>query len=180
MEEKSASQCGCSPQLHETETNHRSRVITVQFLELDMTHIGASSCSACMSVEDQLHQMVTELQPIFEKVDTAIKIEKKLVTSLEQAKTLQFKASPSIRIAEIEIIPTKGDILGLGERYWEWNGTFYSSPPTALVVDALLRAYANNGIVPDKTPTSYEVPYYLQEYFVNPSVKTQSGNCGCS
>lgn len=181
MEEKSVGHFGCTPPPNSKEANHHKRVIHVQFLELDMTHIGASSCNTCMSVEDKVYQMVAELQPILQKVDTDIKVEKTLVTDIEHAKALRFKASPSIRIAGFEMIPTKGDIFGLGERYWEWKGALYPSPPVALFIDAVLRVYVDNGLMPDTTSDSYQIPDALKEYFTNPSVQQpQRGSCGCS
>ncbi|MCK0471180.1 DUF2703 domain-containing protein [Halalkalibacter sp. APA_J-10(15)] len=175
-------ECGCSTS-STTASSIDKRRITVDFLELDMTRVGASSCSTCTSVEEQVSQVLEEVKPILEKVDTIIEFKKTLVQSLEQAKALHFKASPTIRIAETEIIPTKGDVLGLEDRYWEWQGNDHPTPPSGLIIDALLRAYVGDKNVPELATEVFQVSNSLKAYFAKQStdeLSTEKANdCGC-
>ncbi|MFS0722428.1 DUF2703 domain-containing protein [Paenibacillus sp. 1P07SE] len=175
---ENSSQCGCTPLPKPAKAQRR--VIEVQFLELDMTLIDSSSCNTCLSVEDQIHQLLAELQPVLRRVDTDIKFEKTLVTDVEQAQTLRFKASPTIRIGGFDMIPTKGDLLGLGERYWEWEGVLYPSPPAALFIDAVLRAYVDSHAMADTTTDPYHMPENLKDFFAKLSGSSKSGGCDCS
>ncbi|WP_269431682.1 DUF2703 domain-containing protein [Bacillus sp. JCM 19034] len=145
-----------------------------------MSRSGVSSCNTCMSVEDQVLQMVADLRPVLEKVNTVVQVKKTIVQSLNQAEELQFKASPSIRIDGLEVLPTQGDIFGLGERFWEWEGSLYNAPPTALIVDTILRAYANSEQTQNTTPFIYQTPEPLREYFTDSFEKNINDNCECS
>ncbi|GAE31638.1 DUF2703 domain-containing protein [Alkalihalobacillus hemicellulosilyticus] len=182
MNEQNKVECKCD-QSSSRASNNDKRRITVHFLELDMTRVGASSCSTCTSVEEQVSQVIDELKPILEQVDTVIEFKKTLIQSLEQTKSLHFKASPTIRIAEMEIIPTKGDVHGLEDRYWEWNGNDYSTPPSGLIIDAVLRAYVEDKKVSDLETEAFQVPDSLKVYFAKQSpeelASEKANDCGC-
>nr|AGQ45446.1 Putative arsenical resistance operon repressor ArsD [Bacillaceae bacterium JMAK1] len=176
-------ECECTPS-PTTASGIDQRRITLHFLELDMTRDGARSCSACTSVEEQVRQVISDAEPILEQVNTVIEFEKTLVQSLEQAESLCFKASPTIRIAEMEILPTKGDIHGLGDRYWEWHENDYATPPSGLIMDAVLRAYVEDKEIPELKTDNFQVPNALIEYFSKKRPESltdqESNDCGCS
>src|SRR5690625_1037028 len=175
MVEKINQQCGCGT---DVQTGHQ-RTLRVQFLELDMTHQGAASCNTCMSVENQVRQVITDLQPVFDQVDTVIEMEKTLIKSLEQAEDFHFAASPTIRVGNREVVPFQGDLFGFGARQWEWQREVYEAPPIALIVDAILRAYASeNEEIPESH--SYQSPEALKNFFSNFSKDGSTGVCGCS
>ena len=169
-------QCGCGTT--DVQTGHQ-RTLRVQFLELDMTQRGAVSCNTCMSVEDQVRQVIADLQPVFDQVDTVIEMEKTLIKSLEQAEDMHFAASPTIRVGNREVVPFQGDLFGFGARQWEWQGGVYEAPPLALIVDAILRAYASEN---EETQESraYQSAEALKNYFSNIPKDGAKGDCGCS
>ncbi|KAB8333743.1 DUF2703 domain-containing protein [Scytonema tolypothrichoides VB-61278] len=157
------------------------RTIVVQFLELDMSRAGATSCATCTSTEAQLDAVIARLQPVLAEVGTGVIIEKMLIQSLEQAHALRFAASPTIRVAGHDIVPSRGDLFGFGERFWDWHGQSFSSPPPAAIIDAVLRAYSDDASPASPTRLTPGLPDELVSFFAGSSnTGPSSSTCGCS
>lgn len=154
-----------------------SKVLTIEVLELDMSHIGSVSCNTCGTVESTVNKLADELNEIFRRTDTEIQVKNILISNLEEVEKHRFKASPTIRVGKMEIIPTEGDITGLGERYWMWKGESFSLPPAGLIIDTVLRAYSDHPIDAKSVTMEYQMPKVLRSYFTEKLEKKETNCC---
>jgi hypothetical protein len=128
-----------------------SRVLEVEFLYLDRTF-----CDRCKGTEEVLREAVAEAQKILGPTGVAVSLKMTQVTSEQEALSLGFLSSPTVRImgrdAELDVkenpCQSCGELSGcdISCRVWTWQGQEYSVPPKAMMLDAILRdAYLHLG-----------------------------------
>jgi hypothetical protein len=169
------------------------KVVDVEFLEVDMSPERASGCGACDSARGRLRAAIETAEPVLEELGVQVRIRDVLVETEEQARILAFKASPTIKVGGIELVPEhrapEGDQAAEGgeDRAWLWRGEEHALPPKAMILDAILRAYAVlDGEVhePAASAGRYEVPPYVRRFLGTgasgrAAAPTEGPACGC-
>ncbi|CQR70855.1 Ferredoxin [Sporomusa ovata] len=102
-----------------------------------------------------------------------IEVQKILVESEQQALKLEFVSSPTIRINGQDIqldfkeslCESCGDVCGeaVDCRVWTWQGQEYTTPPKAMIVDAILRHVYGGQQASQQV--SKDVPDNLKKFF---------------
>lgn len=124
-----------------------AQTIDVSFLYLDLSH-----CTRCRDAKDALASAIETIRPTFDAAGVAVARHDIHVTSAEQARSLNFTASPTIRIGGLDIQPSPllsackecGDLCGCADgvdcREWEWRGARTLSPPVGMIIENLMAA----------------------------------------
>ncbi len=118
-----------------------------------------------------------ELRPLLAHAGVDLRFRKTVVQTADQAVALRFRSSPTIRIngrdVPIELRESPcGDCTGLVKgkscavdcRLWVWRGREYTEAPKGLIVDAILRAYAEGPEGPESSG-AFELPENLRRFF---------------
>ena len=154
--------------MNTTQAQHQS--LTIELLALDLT-----SCGRCTATERNLEQALEAVSAVLREAEVETKVEKHVVTTAEQAERVRMIASPTLRVNGEDIAfelresncGDCGDLCGCGGgvdcRVWGWKGKEYLEAPQAMIVDAILRAYAT-GPSP-RQPGEYRLPQNLQKFF---------------
>ena len=164
--------------------------LDVFVMEVDMSRAGEAGCQACDTTTARVKESVEQLRPVLDAVGVEVRVDKLRVSSDAEARALGLRASPMIRIGGIELAPEHRDIPLNGSeeefetmRLWHWQGQAYRDPPLAMLLDALLRAYATNR-TEGATPKRSEIPSYVQQYLspggerASAAANTCSSGCG--
>jgi hypothetical protein len=148
-----------------------AREFVIELLALDL-----STCGPCTRTADNLDAGIASVAAVLQEAGAAVRVEKHVVRSAADAERLRFTASPTIRVNGRDIAPDIregacgdcGAACGCGGgvncRVWEWQGQVYQEAPKALVVDALLRAYADPGR-PPPAAVPFQIPENLRGFF---------------
>ena len=168
--------CGCSPSaVTEIPITLRQRTppkrLTVEFMYLDL-----NVCARCRATETHLEEALTEVAGLLDAVGVAVSCNKIQVQSLEQAITLDFFSSPTIRVngSDIQLESKENHcapcstIGGVDTdcRVWLYQGQDYEAPPTAMLVDALLGEVCDSaGIRPLRPPIPDSAWANLKRFF---------------
>ena len=165
-----------------------AREFVIELLALDL-----STCGPCTRTAANLDAGIASVAAVLQEAGAAVRVEKHVVRSAADAERLRFTASPTIRVNGRDIAPDVregacGDCGcgadcgcggGVNCRVWEWQGRVYQEAPKAMVVDALLRAYADPG-----RPAADAVPYQLPEnlcgFFAGMTAKAGGGCCAAA
>jgi len=144
-ESKAQSCCTPTTKIDPAAAPTARRVLEVEFLYLDL-----KVCERCQGTDQVLKDAVEEANRILGPTGVDVILKMIHVESEEQARTLGFVSSPTIRLmgrdAAIEV---KEDLCkgcstvggcDINCRLWTWQGKEYSVPPKAMVIDAILRA----------------------------------------
>ena len=124
------------------------------------------------------------LAPLLDTLGMELSVRKTHVRSEEQARELGFMTSPTIRVNGRDIQPEAkesacdscGSLCGCGEdfdcRIWTYDGEDHTSPPTAMVVDAVLgELYRDEGEA-GVGEESRDVPDNLKRFFAQTKAQT--------
>ncbi len=143
--------------------------LLIEFMYIDLT-----VCDRCLGTDANLEEAIAEVANVLKATGYEVDIRKILVETEEQARELGFVSSPTIRIngqdIQLEVkeslCESCGDVCGedVDCRVWTWQGREYSSPPKAMIVDAILRnvyggASAGNAV------RQTDVPENLKRFF---------------
>lgn len=170
------------------------KTITIEFLYLDL-----NTCERCMATGSTLEEALSLLNPVFEKLDYNVKLNKINITSKELAEQYHFVSSPTIRVNGFDICSELkesdcqdcGDLCGdsVDCRVFVYQGEEYEEPPAAMIIDGIFRILY--GQVQDENK-KYEVPENLKNYFIRresimktmfiyePALCCETGVCGVS
>ena len=120
-------------------------------LDIELLYLDLTVCDRCRSADAVLEEALQEVRPILDSDGTEVTVRRTHVRTEAQAAALDFAVSPTIRVNGRDIqmewkespCGPCGDLCGcLGEvscREWIYQGQWYTSPPKALVTEALLR-----------------------------------------
>jgi hypothetical protein len=101
---------------------------------------GQDSCGACDETFAALTRAADTVRPLAEQLGLTLDITRRTVATWQEAVEHGIGASPTLRAAGAELCPAHRD--SSEARVWSWRGAHHASPPSAAVMDFLLRAMA--------------------------------------
>lgn len=161
-------------------------------LNIDLLYLDLSQCTRCNRAKAALTAALGALRPAFDALDAAPHVSETHVATLEQARTLNFIASPTIRINGADIQPEAHQnrcedcgmlcncLTGVDCRVWEWRGQIQETPPIGLIVEKLMSALTS---APPSTPdipspqTSREGAANIEKFFTTARNDTPASCC---
>lgn len=162
--------CGPAPAVNGAKDEKQEK----QRLDIEFLYLDLDTCTRCQGTETSLDEAIAEVRRVLEATGTEVAVRKIHVQSEEQARELRFVSSPTIRVngrdiqMEVRESPCEscGDICGedVDCRVWVYKGREYSTPPKALVVDAILRAVFG-GASDEPQPWTGDIPENLKRFF---------------
>ncbi len=168
------------------------RRLTIEFMYLDL-----NLCARCRATATHLEEALTEVAGLLDAIGVEVSFTKIQVQSLEQAIALDFFSSPTIRVngSDIQLESKESHctpcstIGGIATdcRVWLYRGQEYEAPPTAMLVDALLRAVCDSpGTRPPRPPIPDSAWANLKRFFeakqkkqVSAGTEAQNGTGEC-
>lgn len=153
-----------------TTTDDEYRTINIEFLALDLT-----TCGRCTGTDQNLSEAINMVAGVLREAGTEVRVTKHIVTTAVDAHRLKMRASPTVRIddrdiaLEFKVSRCKdcGELCdcvgGVDCRVWVWRGEEYLEAPKAMIVDAMLRAYAAGPSTIEDA--GYMLPDNLQQFF---------------
>ncbi len=163
-----------------------SQIVKVDFLYLDLT-----TCSRCRASDATLEAAVEIVRPMLDSVGASIEVCKTLVETEEQARTLGFVSSPTIRVNGrdiagelIESSCSECDELcgcdgGVECRVWDYRGEQHTEAPTGLIVEAILAEVGPSGTTRSEETPFVDVPENLKRFFTGTGAARDASSC-CS
>lgn len=122
-----------------------TRQIKIDFLFLDL-----EVCTRCQGADSTLDDAIREVSGVLQAAGVEVLFNKVNVTTEALANHYRFESSPTIRIdgrdialdVKESLCESCGDLCGdsVDCRVWSWQGREYTTPPKAMIVDAILRA----------------------------------------
>ena len=135
-------------------------------------------CDRCLGAESSLEDAMFEVARVLELTGVEVVLRKVHVDSEARAQELGFVSSPTIRINGMDIQPeivespceTCGDLCGCGAdvscRVWLFEGKEHTTPPVAMIIEAILReSFGNGQSVPRQPFQAGAVPGNLARFF---------------
>jgi glutaredoxin len=172
---KAVSVC-CGPQV-ESPPEGVTRV-EKQRLDIDFMYLDLSVCERCQDAESTLEEAIQEVTRVLETTGVDVALNKIHVTSEEQAVTLGFLVSPTIRVNGQDIQMNFRESLcdscgtlcecegGVSCREWEYQGQWYTAPPKGLIIESILKAVYGGGREERAEPQkAEEMPDNLKRFF---------------
>ncbi len=170
MSKSGGCSCGsgcCGPTVIELEDK---RTLVIDFLYLDL-----SVCTRCQGTDATLDEAINQVSTVLAAAGVDIVVNKINVDTEEKAVAHEFVSSPTIRIdgrdiqldAKESLCESCGDLCGddVDCRVWVYQGQEYTTPPKAMIVDAILRA-VYGGVPATEEPTlPYQLPENLKSYY---------------
>ncbi len=181
--------CGCTAG-HTQRTAAMNSVSAPRKLTIDLLALDLRTCGRCTGTDANLDAAIDTVAGVLREADVEVEVRRTVVTSAEQAERLRFESSPTIRIngrdIALELRESNcgdcGDICGCeGQvdcRVWVWQGKEHTEAPTALIVDAVLRAYAH-AWEPLPQPKPFRLPDNLRTFFIAASAKSAASRDAC-
>jgi hypothetical protein len=158
-----------------------TRELVVELLALDL-----ETCGRCVGSAASLDAGVAAVASLLQEAGVNVRVEKHVIRSADEAERHRFIASPTIRLNGRDIAvdlreSACGDCgtacgCGVNCRVWTWCGEEYVEAPKPMIVDALLRAYADLG-KPVADPAPYRLPDNLRGFFAGRAAKGTGGGC---
>jgi hypothetical protein len=159
--------------------------VVIDFLYLDL-----ETCTRCRGTDARLEADLVELGRVLDAAGVELSVRKTLVASAEQARTLGFVSSPTIRVNGRDIaLELRESICGdcaeacacegaIDCRVWVWQGQEHTEAPTAMIVDAILRE-VYGGLKQRTAPvTVAAIPVNLARFFAGKE-RPAAGSSGC-
>lgn len=124
---------------------------------IDFLYLDLETCTRCRGTDANLEAALAEVGRVLNAAGVDVLVRKSLVASAEQARALGFVSSPTLRVNGTDIAPElrESSCAECGEacacdgtidcRLWVWQGQEHTEAPTAMIVDAILRAIYGGG-----------------------------------
>ena len=169
---KTAGCCGCEPGCcgAPAEETTEKRQIVIDFLYLDL-----EVCTWCKGTGESLDGALAEVSKVLAASGVTVVVNRIHVDSAEKAGQLRFASSPTIRVNGRDIqldgkeskCESCGDLCGdeVDCRIWLYQGKEYTSPPQAMIIDAILREVYGQTQVREDSPDKFVVPENLKKFF---------------
>lgn len=166
--------CGCNDTAggNAEEAPDVKKILNVELLVIDLT-----SCARCVPTGGQLKQAVGLLAPVASALGIELKHREIVVQTPQEAKTLGFLSSPTIRLNSRDIAQdireslceSCGDLTENNTlvdcREWHYRGKVYSAAPLPLLIEAIMAAMLDIDVPPVTPEPIAELPENLQRYF---------------
>ena len=121
-----------------------SRTVIVDFLYLDL-----SQCGWCQGTDKNLESAIDKVSAVLKATGVELKLNRIHVTSEEQAQTLRFTTSPTIRVngRDIQLDYREAQCTACSDlcaddvecRVWLYQGQEFTTPPEGMIIEAILR-----------------------------------------
>lgn len=147
-----------------------------QVLLIDFMYLDLESCTRCRGTDANLEAALAQVGHVLDAAGVDAAVRKTLVASVEQARTLGFVSSPTIRVNGADIAPElrESNCAECGEacgcegsidcRVWVWQGQEYTQAPSAMIVDAILRAVYSGVALAAQVPVA-AIPDNVARFF---------------
>lgn len=159
---------GCCGSSAKPEINKRE--IVIDFLYLDVT-----VCERCQGTDKSLDEAIGEVANILAATGIDVKVNKINVLNEELAIKHKFLTSPTIRINGKDIqmdykeslCESCGDLCGdeVDCRVWIYQGKEYSSPPKAMIIEAILKEVYGEKSEKQEKKKEYVIPENLRKFY---------------
>lgn len=157
-------------------------IVCIDFLFLDL-----AVCSRCQGTSVSLDEAVAAVSHVLGLAGYQVEVSRLHVDSEELALRHRFVSSPTIRVngrdiameVKESLCESCGDLCGdtVDCRVWTWQGREYAEPPTAMVIDGILRAVYNPACMPagaaadagaaDGSGQPFELPENLKRFYAS-------------
>lgn len=154
------------------------RQVVIDFLYLDV-----EVCTWCKGTEDNLDEALADVSAVLSASGVEVIVNRIHVDSEEKAQRLRFASSPTIRVngrdIQLEGKESKcdscGDLCGdeVDCRIWLYQGKEYTSPPKAMIIDAILREVYGQAATAEAVSDAFVVPDNLKKFFRSLKAKNQ-------
>jgi len=154
------------------------RQIVIDFLYLDVT-----VCTWCKGTEESLNESLSDVSAVLQASGVEVIVNRIHVDSEEKAERLRFASSPTIRVNGRDIqldgkeskCDSCGDLCGddVDCRVWVYHGKEYTSPPKAMIIDAILREVYGQAATVAVASDKFVVPDNLKKFFHSMNAKNQ-------
>ena len=160
--------------------------LTIELLALDL-----NTCGRCTGTGANLDAAIQTVAEVLREADVEVEVRKTVITTAAQAEKLRFESSPTIRVngrdIALELRESNcgdcGDICGCeGQvdcRVWVWQGKEYTEAPKALIIDAILRTYAQAWEPMPLTQKKFRLPDNLRNFFQASEQKNAQASNDC-
>ena len=154
------------------ESSLSTHEVVIDFLYLDL-----ETCTRCRGTDANLEAALAEVGRILDAAGVDVSVGKTLVASAEQARTLGFVSSPTIRVngQDIALELRESSCGECGEagacegsidcRVWVWQGQEHTQAPPAMIVDAILREVYSDAVRAAAPVPVGAVPENLERFF---------------
>lgn len=160
--------CSCGSNCCTPEKGRKSIIIDFLYLDLNV-------CERCQGTERNLDQTVNEVSKVLNLAGYEITVNKVNIISEDLAVKYEFMSSPTIRInakdIDLNIKETKciecGELCGddVECRVWEYEGAEYTEPPTAMIINAIMKEIYSDTEAKPLKQDKYILPNNLK-YFL--------------
>lgn len=161
-----ASSCCGKPQ----DTKSSGKQLIIDFLYLD-----TSVCTRCQGAESSLDEALKEVAKVLEATGTEVRVNKVNIRTKELAEKYKFLSSPTIRVNGRDIqmefkeslCESCGELCGdtVDCRVWLYQGNEYNVPPTAMVIEGILKIVYGGNLDTDVSEETYTIPENLKHFY---------------
>ena len=159
---------GCCGNAEETKIDKNK--ITIDFLYLDL-----SVCTRCQGAESSLDEALKEVAKVLDATGTEVRVNKVNIRTKELAEKYKFLSSPTIRVNGRDIqmefkeslCESCGELCGdtVDCRVWLYQGNEYNVPPTAMVIEGILKIVYGGNLDTDVSEEKYTIPENLKHFY---------------
>jgi hypothetical protein len=146
--------------------------LTVELFALDL-----DMCKRCTGTDANIRSALDAVANVLREAGAEVAVQRVVVTTAEQAERLRFASSPTIHINGRDVAVEArespcgdcGELCGCNGgvncRVWVWQGREYLEAPTAMIVDAILRAYTRDDSPAAAASPPFRLPENLRRFF---------------
>ena len=159
---------GCCGEPAATEPAKRQVIIDFLYLDLEV-------CTWCKGTGDSLDGALGQVATVLQAGGVEVIVNRIHVDSEEKAVKHRFASSPTIRVNGRDIqldgkeskCESCGDLCGdeVDCRIWLYQGKEYTSPPPAMIIDAILREVYGPPAAATAVSEPFVLPENLREFF---------------
>lgn len=158
-------------------------------IKIDFQYIDLEVCDRCLGSDANLEAALAEVSDVLTAAGADVTLQKTLVTSVEQAQSLGFVSSPTIKINNrdiaFELRESRCEACescscngAVDCRVWIFQGQEYTVAPKAMIVDAILRAAYADAAAPQSS-TAKQTPENLRRFFAGKAKAATSAAAEC-
>jgi hypothetical protein len=162
--------------------------LTIELLALDL-----DTCKRCVGTGANVRSALEAVAAVLREAGAEIELRTVVVKSADQAESLRFESSPTVRIDGRDVALEQrespcgdcGELCacegGVDCRVWVWQGEEHLEAPKAMIIDAILRAYARSDPPAVAPSRPFRLPENLRRFFAARAAQARqegpSGKC---
>lgn len=150
---------------------------------VDLLFLDNEVCGRCRGAEEVLDQAVADVAPVLGLTGRGIVVNRVKITDRALAREHHFVSSPTIRVNgnDVQRAGSESPCQGCGSlcgdevdcRTWEYRGQRYSTPPEAMLVEAILSAAYCPPPTAEPEGGDYLMPENLERFFAGVDKRAQ-------